>query len=271
LYSVRRPGLSQRRAVPALQHRERGHVQPFQARQLPDRLAERQHGAHRAVLRYAEQGLDSRLLGDGDGRNGAAEAFVARGQQDVPDQGIDRGAAHHAHAGQFHVGGGDHAQVDADHQHHRRVEQRLRHRARNLGARDGLWIHAAGHHACPRILARPQLGDVAPGTRQRELGQRVARLRSTDHQHPRPLAIAAARREARIVQDAVEDVIRQRVAGEFPRREGGAHRLVQFHVRRQRTAWSRQRGGDSQNISGLSAISGAEPARTWRSSAAVSG
>ena len=99
-------------------------------------LPERHHRRDGVLLRDAEQLLDLRLLGDRHRRDGAAEALAAGGEQHVPDQRVDRGAAHQADPVEVLVGRGDHAEVDADHHHdgggeHRRDEVR-----RHLGRGD---------------------------------------------------------------------------------------------------------------------------------------
>src|SRR2546426_645395 len=132
----------ERRAAPALAHRELAHRLALELRELFDRTAEGHHGRHGHVRGQAEQLFELRLLGDGEGGDGAGEAARARREQDVPGKRVDRRATDDADAVEVLVGGGDDLEVDADHQHDGRLQHRLDEPHQRLGGLDGRGGHA---------------------------------------------------------------------------------------------------------------------------------
>ena len=64
------------------------------------------------------------------------------------------------------------------------------------------------------------LRDVALRAGHAAVDERLARLRVADHDDPGALPVAAARREAGVVEDALEDLVGQWLVGEL----GGPHR-----------------------------------------------
>src|SRR5262245_40933912 len=84
---------AERAPVPSLEPRELGDVLALELGELTDRSPERHDGSDGHVTGNAEELLDLRLLGHGQRGDGAAEALVASREQDVPREGVDRGAA----------------------------------------------------------------------------------------------------------------------------------------------------------------------------------
>src|SRR6201988_4271235 len=79
----------------AVEPRASGDLGDGPALELADllhRFADREDSRDRIVVGYAEQLLDARLLGNRHGGQHAAVALVARGQKDVPDERVPRGA-----------------------------------------------------------------------------------------------------------------------------------------------------------------------------------
>src|SRR5262249_6189120 len=89
---------AERRAAPALEHRELRHRLSPEPCDPLDGAPERHERRDGDVARNAEQRLELRLLRDRERGDGAGEAFAARGEQDVPGEGIDRRAADDADA-----------------------------------------------------------------------------------------------------------------------------------------------------------------------------
>src|SRR5439155_980001 len=73
------------------------------------------------------------------------------------------------------VGGGDDLEVDADHEHHRRLQHGLDQAHQRWRALDGRRVHARRVDGVPWILAVLLLRDVALGRRLGQLGKRLAR------------------------------------------------------------------------------------------------
>src|SRR5207253_1253480 len=118
------------RAAPALEHRD---LRDGLARELGELfrwLAERHDCGHGNVRREAEERLKLRLLRNGHGRNGPAEPFATRGEQDVPHERVDRGPADNSDAPELLIHGRYHPQVDTDDEDQRCRDIDLRHAAR---------------------------------------------------------------------------------------------------------------------------------------------
>jgi hypothetical protein len=190
--------------------------------------ADRQQSGDRVVIRYSEQLSHARLLGHRGGGEHAAEALVARGQQDVPCERVHRGAGDQADAVQVLVEGRDDVEVDAHHQHHLGVAQRRL--ARNFHGVDRLGVDSARPQRVPRPLPVAQLSDIALGSGDRAVDEILACLRVPDDDDVVALPVATARREPRVVEDAFKDLVGQRVAGVLANRTRGAHDVVYLHA-----------------------------------------
>src|SRR3990172_2085101 len=114
------------RAAPAFEHRELRDRLALEPREWPHRPTERHDSAHRAVPRDTQELLHLRLLGHRQGGDSSAKAFMARRQQDVPREGIDRRPADHPYALQVLIRRRYHLEIDADDEHHRRPQEWLR-------------------------------------------------------------------------------------------------------------------------------------------------
>src|SRR6185312_10959623 len=77
---------AERLAVEPLAGGELGDRLPGELGELLDRLADRENGGDRVVIRYAEKFLEPRFLGHCHGGQHASVPLVARSQQDVPDE-----------------------------------------------------------------------------------------------------------------------------------------------------------------------------------------
>ena len=88
----------------------------------------------------------------------------------------------------------------------------------------------AGGVGAPRRLAGGPLRVVAPRAGLGDLDEPFARRGIADHHDLGALAVAAARGEAGVVEDRVEDVVGQRVVGEVAHGRGRAHHVVQVHA-----------------------------------------
>ncbi len=172
-----------------------------QLRGLLDRSPERDDRGDGVLLRDTEQLLDLRLLGDGHGREGAAETLLARGEQHVPDQRVHRGAtrpcprrsrswsvaatAPRSTQTTTTTAGGEH-----------RRDGSTPPRSPRSPRRSG-----PGGAGVPRDLAGRRLGGVAADRRLVELGQRLPGGPVGDQHQVRTLPVAAARREPGVVED----------------------------------------------------------------------
>src|SRR5947199_191413 len=168
----------ERRAAAALAHRELAHRLALELRELFDRTAEGHHGRHGHVRGQAEQLLELRLLGDGEGGDGAGEAARARREQDVPGKRVDRRATDDAGAvedvGQRGVGQGIRGELPrGECRAHRLVEV---HGSLLFGraAHGGRWYHRARfrhrrHHrsASSRRSLTPATGGSSAWTTHR--------------------------------------------------------------------------------------------------------
>ena len=193
------------------------------------RLSQRHQRRDRVVRGHAQQLADLRLHGHGHGRDGPAEAGFARRQQDVPHQRIDRRAGDDADAVELLVGGRDGAEIEGEDQHHRGRHERLDEGGPGLGGGDLGRRDAGRGERVPRHLAGRGLRGVARGRRPRQSGQAPAHGRVAHDDDAHALAVAAARRETRHVEDVEQDGVGQRLAGVVARREGGAHDLAELH------------------------------------------
>jgi hypothetical protein len=115
------------------------------------------------VAGNAEERLDLRLLGGGQGGDGAAEAFVASGHEHVPRERIDRGAAHHPDALEILVHRRHELQIDADDEDHGRGGDGLGQARGRRGALDGGGIDSRRVDGVPRVFAVLDLGGIALG------------------------------------------------------------------------------------------------------------
>jgi hypothetical protein len=70
------------------------------------------------------------------------------------------------------------------------------------------------------------LRDVAPRTRDAQVDDLLPGLSVPDHYHPCALAVAAARREPGVVEDAFEHLVGQWVVGESADSTRCAHDVV---------------------------------------------
>ncbi len=161
-------------------------------------------------------------------RDDATEPAGPGGQQDAPAERVDRRPARDRDAADRAVHQGDAAQVGGDGQHDRdpldRVDQgvrRVRH-VRRLAVVDDVVRRdpelGPGHVAVPdRLHQRPD----APADR-----------RVLDDRDAPGLAVAAARREAGVVEEVTDHRPGDRLVGEVARRGGGAQHGAGVHRRR---------------------------------------
>ena len=98
-----------------------------QPRDLAHRFAQRHDRGDGVRIGHAEEIFNAWLLGHRHRGQHPAVAFIARRQQHVPHERVHRGSGYHADAIEVLIGGGDDGEVQADHQHHRRLANRSRH------------------------------------------------------------------------------------------------------------------------------------------------
>ena len=133
-----------------------------------------------------------------------------------------------------------------------RAAQRLHDRVRHLGLRHLLLGDLTGDVGTERRLPRGPLGVVAPRHRDGGLDEALPRGRVADDDELGALAVAAARREARVLEDGVEHLVGQRVVGELPDRGGRAHDVIELH------------GSQTSHGDGLVTLSSFPCAASWR-------
>ena len=156
---------------------------------------------------------------------------MARGEQDVPGERIDRRSADDTDPLKMLVGRRDDLEIDADDENDGRLEHRLGQpgwRGRSLDRRG---IHRRWIDRVPRIVAGRRLGGVPLGGGRGQRGQRFTGGALAHHDHTPALTVPSTRREARPVENVEQHGIGQRIVGELARCERRAHDVVQLHDR----------------------------------------
>ena len=94
---------------------------------------------------------------------------------------------------------------------------------------DGRGIDTRRVDGVPGALAVRRLGGVAPAGERAQIGQGALGARIADDDHAPALAIAAARREACLIEDLRQHLVGQGIGRELPGGEGRSKYVVQFH------------------------------------------
>src|SRR5262245_46707847 len=155
--------LGQRRTAPAFAYRKGRYRLACELGELGNWFTEWHDSAHRDVRRNAEELLYAGFLGYRQRGNGPAIPFVPGGEQNVPYEGIDRCPTDDPDPIQLLVRGRHYLEIDAHHEHHRRLYQRLREPRWRRCTRDGGGIHPGRVDAVPGTLTGTLLRHIAPG------------------------------------------------------------------------------------------------------------
>ena len=142
------------------------------------------------------------------------------GQQDVPDEGIDRRAADDPDPLKVLIRRGDHLEVHADDENDGRLEHRLGEPTGCGRLLDRRRVHRRRVDRVPRAVAGRDLGRVPLGGWRGQRRERLSGGALTHDDHPPALAVAAARRESRAVEDVEQRGVGQQLVGELT---GGEH------------------------------------------------